>query len=400
MHKNKIGLLTINISLFLVSVFIPYVSPIPAPAVTQPLALFFAFTFILMSNNKSIIIFLLLLMVPPLVVFVNSIGSLTELTTIRSLVGYLSLLCIAYAAYLIFRDNLIDRIHLLEKILKFVVWVWFIFGTIQFITGIDFTEFFKYSIGFEISSNRGVTSLATEPSYYGTVCVFLYIFMYVINRIDKFYKLLLIFQIIIYAQSPISILYIFIYKFLKFIFDLNFKKKIFFLFNLSTTILLLIASIDLFTNSRIGYLFYKIIDNPGNLLLVDQSLNHRFQHIFFSLLGSYENYFLPQNITHWGSFYDIKASEFSELVIWNPNTPTRIMSGYGSVLFELGLFGLTIPICVYLACKNFFLTKKKILTYTIFFNIIMFSAIPVAFPIFGFIIGFFSSSTEEKFNNN
>jgi hypothetical protein len=79
----------------------------------------------------------------------------------------------------------------------------------------------------------------------------------------------------------------------------------------------------------------------------------------------------------------------------------RIMSGLGSLLFELGLFGLLLPILI--LKQNIILYRKSFID--LFFVLILIfllliSAIPIGFSYFGFYLAFIEYINSENKRDN
>ena len=328
------------------------------------------------------------------IVLTTSIVYLNDLSVWRSIIGYFSFCCFCIASFLFFQKRGVDEFF---EVIKIVIWSWLFFAALDFIFRADVTHLFKTIQFDELGEGRGVNSLATEPSYYGLICFFIFLVLEVMEakRIPGKYKklkFLLFFQIFFLAQSAITVLYVILYYTLKLCSKRANLKYVILSVIVFAFLVFFLARVDLGEKGpRIIKLFLLVIENPTSILMLDLSINHRFNHVFFSLLASFDNYLLPNSIVHWSSAYDLYASKYSDWVIWSPPT-SRIMSGYGSMFFELGIIGLSI---VFLLSNGLRVALKGTgasMRFILFINIIMFSAIPIAFPPFGFLIGFLYSN--------
>lgn len=373
--------------------FCPYVSIVPIPSVTQPIAFFFSIAFILLNKIIKVKKELLIAAVPFFVVLVTSSYYLSDISVWRSIIGYLSFFTFTIAAYLFFKNKNIDDFI---AILKVVTAVWMFFGLLHFATGIDISGPFKLS-PFDISDSRGVLSLATEPSYYGLICFFIFIFLDIVELKDSTrnfmrYKLLLFFQVLFLAQSTITLLYFILYFLLKFIVKKSYFKYIITMVLFSIVLVIVLSNVDFSGETpRLLHLINLIMENPTTVLKLDASINHRVNHIIFSVLASIENYTIPISIVRWTSIYESYAIQYSNWVTWAPGA-SRIMSGFGGMFFELGIFGFSIVFLVVRAIKYSLKGSYASISLILFLNIVMFSAIPIAFPPFGFLIGFLFGS--------
>ncbi|GAB1536522.1 hypothetical protein ADMFC3_21530 [Geovibrio sp. ADMFC3] len=143
------------------------------------------------------------------------------------------------------------------------------------------------------------------------------------------------------------------------------------------------------TGSRLKNIFFALINNPMDLLLIDASINARFFHIYFSIKGFIENYLIPNGYNRWVEYAQQQTSIYADYVIYEYfGFKGRIMSGYGGALYELGIFGILIPLSVTILLFKLYRDKLgSFLFFSIFVNLIMFTTISVGFPFFGFYIG-------------
>jgi hypothetical protein len=246
------------------------------------------------------------------------------------------------------------------------------------------------------AGGRGICSLAPEPSFYGANCIFFFL----INKAsfnNKKIDILLIFQIVILARSTIGVLFLGIY----FIYDFflsGFNKK-----NILAVLTIPIISyfiINYFLiDTRIFQIFSYFMGNPSSVLIVDQSANSRFAHIFFSIRGFLSDYFLPHGYNTFNHYMIENAPEHTGLFPRGVNLSesARIMSGYGAALFELGFLAFPIIIVInYSIFKFYNKNTRQLLLLTLFLNTILFSAIPLSSPILGFLIGYLSFYKYKK----
>jgi hypothetical protein len=64
------------------------------------------------------------------------------------------------------------------------------------------------------------------------------------------------------------------------------------------------------------------------------------------------------------------------------------MSGYGAALFELGAFGLLIPIAIALAITRYFRGRTRVAIFVAcYVTTVMFSAIQLSLPLLGLMLG-------------
>ena len=120
--------------------------------------------------------------------------------------------------------------------------------------------------------------------------------------------------------------------------------------------------------------------DPNVILFVDASINDRVFHVFFSLKGFFENFLIPNGYNAWLPYVTEQLVKYKELVIieWF-SLNGRIMSGYGSSLL-LSAISIAVPLSLTLLFYNLFrYDKKNFFFFSIFVNLMMFSAIPLGF---------------------
>lgn len=386
----------IVIYLLIIFSLFPYIQIIPLGTDSQPNALFFSlclFPFICRwKMNKNLAFLLLLSIIASALLFVSPIN----FGTFRSLLNYYSLFFITYGTYFSFK-----KVNGLPySLFKTVVWIWFLVGTVQLFVDPDFMSFLlpRGDSAHSLKTGRGIVCLAPEPTFYGIMCLFLYLIAF-LNFKDKpkikiIYVLLGI-QLLIYSRSSL-VVFILLASLGIYLCLIVFSKKYFLrvLLALIVLIILLHSIISLYSDEisayRIGKLLTLLVENPKLFLIMDASANERFVHVFFPLYGCLTNWCLPHGYEGFGTFMDecFSMSEFSELftdyIVSNPII--RIMSGWGSLFYELGIFGLILVYVIYHSISSVYTGKTRIIVLAIIGMLLM-NAIPFSNPIIAFYIG-------------
>lgn len=372
---------------FSLFVFLPYIAIVPTGTDTQPnallaasllLLLFLAITRFRMTFTWPIACIILIFAYSVIIsLSLNSIG-------IRSIMGYASVSIIALASYHVFNRGLFT--HLTIRIAAFT---WFFFGAVQMFFNPEFGSQLMTRASGSSFAGRGVVSLAPEPSYYGIVCVFMLLVIQMlmsVNSMDKKqgrrYQLFLSLQILLLAQSFTAVTLVLVYYVSNLMVRLSVKNV--FRISLSVTIAGAIV-MHFFATSRMGRLLGIILTHPFEIMRRDQSASERLVDIFASFYGFYES--LPFSFGHGTSSYlDFMATHSDIFPTFDlALTSNKIMSGYGSALFELGYMGILLILAVLYA---FWQTKnREYQAVGLFLTAVMFSAIPPSFPLFGFMIG-------------
>ena len=372
----------------------PYVAIFPTDSGLQPNALVFNLLFILycivLHNFRVNISYVTLIF---FIVFLYSIivPSLLDSISLRGVVPYASLVIFSLSGYLMFRKKLFSA-----KIIKYAIWIWLFIGVVQILFYRKF-GYFLLSMTFTSSSavmaaRRGVLSLAPEPSYYGIMCLFMIVAIDMLLANGMFskksatrYKILLIFQMVFLAQSFTAIFLYLIYLASGVLVTLSFKRVAKTALYSVGSLLLLMFLINKFNLGfeRLYFMLDVVFSNPTKLLR-DTSAVDRATDIYMSMYGFYDS--LPLAFGHgtmaWAEF-------LRENVDMIPNDyfigSNRIMSGYGGALFELGYIGILIPITTFISFWTNGTTRMKGIG--LFLVVSMFSAIPLSFPLYSFLVG-------------
>ncbi|MFW1677440.1 hypothetical protein ACFVYJ_06610 [Pontibacter sp. JAM-7] len=251
---------------------------------------------------------------------------------------------------------------------------------------------FSYLLNQRTTLDRGVPSLTPEPTYFGILLVFMS-WLYIYNswhffryvRVLLFLNLLFIFFV---AQSSMAILYVILFGIVAFLFRLNFK---FFLFFVGFVLLSFFVLYFFGEGTRPFRLITYFLDG-GLLGLIerDASINFRVSSVFLPYFSIWQNFFMP------GGFAGIYQYSFDFFDFFNGffwyGSHVKIMSFFGAFLFELGIFGLFFWVLVFF---------RSIISYRVPFAtviclfLILNSAIPVAFPLVGFLVAAFAVNRQQ-----
>jgi hypothetical protein len=171
--------------LFLFAVFFPYVQVFPIGTDVQPVCLCLAVFSLTCSHRwmmapRPIWSLGLLLFVAVCIFLIGE----RDFAALRSVGDYTSLFLIALASY-----GCSPQLRLWTiRLLKATIWGWFIVGLIQSVYVSDFL----YTLLPDVrrTASRGVVSLAPEPGYYATMCLFFLLTLFLYNRERSIYGLL------------------------------------------------------------------------------------------------------------------------------------------------------------------------------------------------------------------
>ena len=237
--------------------------------------------------------------------------------------------------------------------------------------------------------DRGVGSLAPEPSYYASVMLFFIIISYLNDYKFKLTLVLGVISIIFISTSATGLFVLLGFSliyFSMFIINKNTFRIFFLVFTFGVIIYL---NFDILSGNRIHKIVYSFINDPESIFVKDASANARIWHIIGSFSGAFENYLLPNPINNFEEKTLNLISKNLEYV--HPYTIETLnnkpMSGTGQILFNLGFIGLLYFYILFRLSFKCFRSQIKALFVTLCMFLIMTTAIPLSFPIFGFIYG-------------
>lgn len=358
----------------------PYVGIFNLQSDQQPfvhllsIPLFLIFIFFARIDKVSMVLFF-----PLFLVFVLLILS-PEMNSFRSAYNYISFFIVFFVALSLFKSTKINFNH----VLLLTFWLWFFVGFVQ----LFYADFLLFLVNNpRTTEGRGVTSLATEPTYYGIVMLFYILFFKLSEiRFKSLYIFLCSFAVLFIAKSAMAALFLFLYLFVVSFFGRYWSIRFLYL-----TIFFSIPFIfQYLPDSRMKQLISSIFDDPVKVVLVDASVNDRFFHVFLPIKGFFENLGLPYGFSSFVDYSTDQIGIYSTVIIveWF-SVSGRIMSGLGSALFELGFFGL-----IYIFLPIYILYPLRIHGMSLFIStlflyfVIFVSAVPVGFTFFPVFLAF------------
>ncbi len=396
-----------GICLFFTCVF-PYISIIKTPFDTQPYALLFSFVLLLflivikrdLKIPKMLIPFFFIICYALIVALMFSDFN----NALRPMIGYISVFVIALASFYTFD-------YIKGTYFIFSVMMWFVFGVIQLLFDKNFGSFFLSRLS--TSEGRGVTSLAVEPSMYAFTCIFFLmlndIFYAKQEYSKKAYQLLfaLILIQILFAKSAVGMIALVVYFFAKFVSSGTIQRALKSLIGLLSVILIILfvfSTVPRLQQSRMGTLLQAIEYNPMSVIYTDESVADRLGHVLVSHLSLFYNHGIGYGLGTWNENANTvisNSNQFVKNVTMVAFSLDRIMSGWGSVIFELGIMGVVFMVAfivIMIKGKRKVNYKLKIIyissLITIYFVMLM--AVPISYPLFGYLIGVFVNLQYEK----
>lgn len=385
LYERNLAIPSLLNVLFLLAVLFPYIKVVPMGTDVQPVSLCIAVVILLFSQQwmrapRPIWMLGVLFLIATGVFCCGEM----DFAALRSLGNYASLFLIALAS---FSCGLRIR-ALMEPMLIFAIWMWFVVGLTQSLIAPEFLYVILPDV--RRTAERGVVSLAAEPGYYATMSLFFLFVLFLYGRERSIHGLLCVVQITLLARSTLMTGILLAIAFIYGIVQLNVRKTL----TVAAILIsgwLLATQTDYFENTRIAELTRLAVATPSRLTKLDLSISDRVAQLAFSLKGAFENFLIPNGFNSWGEYYhDQTLSAREYFLYYFPEPfPTRIQSGIGAPLYELGVFGF-IPIWVLLAgVKKRFgsLHSRPAIVFASAIGLSLLPGTPIATPIYGFIVG-------------
>lgn len=258
---------------------------------------------------------------------------------------------------------------------------------------------FDFLVQVRTSDGRGVTSLSTEPTFYGITCIFLTFLILVStnyrpNLLGKISIALNLISIVFLAKSALAIVFIGIAAaFLLVVFALVDRKRFLYIC-LSLLIFLFLfvnVFVDVLDGSRFILLLGSFMDSGVVYLLNnDASLNMRVAGFFLPIYLAIDNLFMPFGF----GFYPVSlmqlSSEFSGIFRSIVFDNDRVMSFVGSYIYYLGWLGFVFMIFIFYKAFFSHSLNKIIIAEFAFLVLLLINAVPVAMPIVAIVFAVLS----------
>lgn len=374
---------------FLIAVFFPYMQVLPLGSDVQPAALLLGLGVLLASQTgrfpREITPLLVVLVGAITIAFVTGISALA----LRGLANYFSLFIIAFATY----GTLKERRGFSTRLLSAIVWIWFVVGFLQtFLSRELFTVLLSNA---RSTAGRGVVGLAPEPTSYGIHCLLLGLLVSELctGRQRRWNLAALLIQILFFARSSMTVLFLLIWGVAYLATRAGLLRSLLGAAIVGAVGAGVLQALARFAATvkgvRIFDLIHLVATAPALILVRDQSISDRVAAIVFSLAGAFNYWFLPHGFTSWSAWVGDIGPRMVRYVPYY-TAGDRIMSGYGAAIFELGFLGLLVPYVVTRTARlHYGHDRQRFLTVAIVLNLLLLTALPLAYPPIGFLIGYF-----------
>ena len=372
--------------------FFPYVKIIEIGSDVQPYFVIFAiiygiiFPIFVKNYYINILILLTIIFCIIFIIFEADFGS------IRKFFNYFTPFIGSILVYSYYKYN--TDMNLLVMLSLFSMIFYIFVAQLQKIFGIYIVDF-VINVRTDGINLRGLTSLASEPNFFGTMGFLLFFIVALYGKKNQIIAAFLMLTLIniLYIKSPISYLLYLSALIFMIINVFRFKKSNVIIFSIFIIAMIPIAaqmgwirSVVGFlgiTNLRIELVISAIENNSLNILVSDQSASRRLASIFMAILGAIDNWMLPTLPDSFYNFYEENIQSYQHIFPFgSPNE--RPMSGFGSYIYDFGIIGLVI--CAIYIRNIFVLTRFELfLTSGIVFVFLF--VIPMSHPFSGILLG-------------
>jgi len=268
--------------------------------------------------------------------------------------------------------------------------VWVFFGLCQYFLGVDSLSFL---VNLRSSADRGMTSLAPEPTHFGLQLIFFSWIILILNQAGLvsfkravFFVAINFFSVVFLAKSSMAVLYILIFLPFFFLAKGVSLKSILFLLGLFLIFCLIgLLYLDVNPESRLAFIATNFLSDPLSVPQEDASVNARASHLVLSLYGAFSGVFYPHGFSAFNDHSYVLNKELGGF-FWYNYQSNIIMSGLGALLYELGALGL-----LFLLLTFFFMmgwagfNKYGFYSFALLW-IFMAGAMPVSYPMLSTII--------------
>lgn len=344
--QKRLALLLVLFCLF------PYVSPIPTSMDSQPYAAFMGVLLYIINpvkiNDKRLKWLLYSFIFAALLILISGLS----IASIRPVYAYFSLFFVTLMSYKAL--NILGGVP--YGLFRIAVWGWFGVGVVQMFVSPSFGSFLlpRGDVSAFLESGRGVSSLAPEPTFYGIISLLLLIILY-LNFKDHNdftrYRLLIVAQLLMSMSSTcvmIIVATLFVYMLWALVKLHKYKYLFYALGALAVIIVSVTYLVENFTSDfRIFVLLSKLMEDPRLFVVLDASVNERFNNAFFPLYGSVHDLFLPHGYSYFPDFIKKCMSDPNFKIFFESDyiletKVTRIQSGIGALFFELGFMAFLV----------------------------------------------------------
>jgi hypothetical protein len=246
----------------------------------------------------------------------------------RGLYSYLTLL-LGIAVFSAFGPR---DLPLVKRILQLSIVLYLFCGFIQWV-GLSDLAFLSVN---RTTDNRGVTSLAAEPSFFGVLMFFLLLAYRIVGAAlgarafgDRAFELVAVLGLIVLSESAVAVVLLAIF----------YSGRLFWLMIPAALLLVWALNAEVFGDGSAsrGLRLLVQLGSVGvvSILSRDASVNERLSSVFGPYLGSLDGYGFPGGFFEYRGYF-LNLLEQSNFFFWGSG---QIHSFFGAPVFEGGVFG-------------------------------------------------------------
>lgn len=305
-----------------------------------------------------------------------------EYNSIRGFLTYVIFFSTLHVFYIAFKKHF----DILKKLIFIFNVLWLLSGLLQVVFG---AEILSFLVTVRTGTSRGVTGLAPEPTHYAFYLLFISWLLLITNQKPSKpiigLVLVNIAFILFVAKSSMVFFYCILFG-VYILISYSSPKQI---IKVIPLILIFPYAFYIYLNSgtsnRITNLVSNVIENPLLVIQNDESVNARFSAVVISIYGSITDFFIPHGFNSYINDTIIINEKLGNFFWWG-FAIDKIMSGTGSLLYELGWFGIVI-ICLsyYIMCGDNKAYSKAFIPFLLLWTFLM-GAIPMSFSLIPAVI--------------
>lgn len=227
----------------------------------------------------------------------------------------------------------------IRGVLRFSIAVYLAAGLVQWV-GLSDLEFLSVN---RTTDNRGVTSLAAEPSFFGVIVFFLLVAYRLVglalgarSRKDQLFELLAVLLLVALSESAVAVILLAMF----------YASRLFWLMASGGAFLFWGLSTEAFGDGSAsrGMRLLVQLSSVGVLSILsrDASVNERLSSVLVPYLGSLEFWGLPGGFYEYRSYF-LSVLDTSNFFFWGSG---QIHSFLGAPIFEGGLSGWVFIVCL------------------------------------------------------
>lgn len=298
---------------------------------------------------------------------------------VRASVNYITI-----PVVLIFYYDFAKRYSIPIAFIRRVNYLWIAVGVLESYS----PEFTSWASALRTTAERGVTSLAPEPTFFAVYLIFsswliLISENYKPTRISCFLIVINIFCIVVLAKSSMGIMFLIPFGLVWYSGRYGFSYNIL-PFALGIVLIGFVVHSQLelisqlFDGTRVGTIAENLNQaSIDAIILSDASINVRLEHVVVPIQAFKENGFLPHGFSGYEAASIPIINSYNGFFWYSPGGD-NIMSWTGSFLFELGFLGVFYIAFLGYSCWNGRINR---LVELVTLLVLLITAIPLAFSL-------------------